>query len=456
MLKKYTIDLILLAIPAASKEERKKILNILEIYKIRVKTVPQISEILSGKSTINKFQDVEAKDLLIRDQVLPFSNLLKSNIENNTVLITGAGGSIGSELSRQIINLKPRTIILVEMSEFALYSINTELEDAIYKENSDIKIVPLLASIKDISRMEVIFSKYNDQNKIKDFIKKVDVVTFEFENIPVDILKSIDKEKKVYPKPDINKIIQNRKLEKTFVNDLGIKTTEWGFIKSAEDILKNEKLLPGILKTNTLGYDGHGQFVLNSLDDIKKDWCFTADYILEKKVDLKKEISVILTRFQNGAISIYAPIENVHENQILKRSKIPAEINDKITSEALQSAQKIAEHLDYVGTMAVEYFINQNNELLVNEIAPRVHNSGHLTINAFNVSQFEGHVRAVCDLKIIAPDKISNSAEMINILGKEIEEYRSKTFDKNEFFFDYGKKEIKDKRKMGHLTILKK
>ena len=275
---------------------------------------------------------------------------------------------------------------------------------------------------------QFIFSKYDDQTKIKDFINKVDVVTFEFENIPLDILKNIDKEKKVLPKPDINKIVQNRKLEKTFVNDLDIKTTEWAFIKSAEDVLKNEKLLPGILKTNTLGYDGHGQFVLNSLDDIKKDWCFTADYILEKKVNLQKEISVILTRFQNGVISIYAPIENVHENQILKHSKIPAEINDKIISEALQSAKKIAKHLDYVGTMTVEYFINQNNDLLVNEIAPRVHNSGHLTINAFNVSQFEGHIRAVCDLEIITPDKISNSAEMINILGKEIEEYRSKTF----------------------------
>jgi 5-(carboxyamino)imidazole ribonucleotide synthase len=210
------------------------------------------------------------------------------------------------------------------------------------------------------------------------------------------------------------------------------------------------------LKTNTLGYDGHGQFVLNSLDDIKKDWLFTDDYILEKKVDLKKEISVILTRFQNGAISIYAPIENVHENQILKHSKIPAEINDKISKEALQSAQKIAEHLDFIGTMTVEYFINQKNDLLVNEIAPRVHNSGHLTINAFNVSQFEGHVRAVCDLEIVKPDKISNTAEMINILGKEIEEYRLKTFSDYEFFFDYGKKEIKDKRKMGHITILKK
>ena len=303
---------------------------------------------------------------------------------------------------------------------------------------------------------QFIFSKYDNQTKIKDFINKVDIVTFEFENIPLDILKNIDKEKKVLPKPDINKIVQNRKSEKTFVNDLDIKTTEWAFIKSADDVLKNEKLLPGILKTNTLGYDGHGQFVLNSLDDVKKDWSFTAEYILEKKVNLQKEISVILTRFQNGAISIYAPIENVHENQILKHSKIPAEINDKIISEALQNAKKIAKHLDYVGTMTVEYFINQNNELLVNEIAPRVHNSGHLTINAFNVSQFEGHVRAVCDLKIIAPDKISNSAEMINILGKEIEEYRSKTFNENEFFIDYGKKEIKDKRKMGHLIILKK
>ncbi len=303
---------------------------------------------------------------------------------------------------------------------------------------------------------QFIFSKYDDQIKIKEFIKKVDIVTFEFENIPVDILKSIDKEKKVYPKPDINKIIQNRKLEKAFVNDLGIKTTEWAFIEKVEDVSRNKKLLPGILKTNTLGYDGHGQFVLNSLDDIKKDWCFTADYILEKKVDLKKEISVILTRFQNGAMSIYAPIENVHENQILKYSKIPAEINDKITDEALQSAQKIAKQLDYVGTIAIEYFINKNNVLLVNEIAPRPHNSAHLTINAFNVSSFEGHIRAVCNLEIIPPSIICKSAEMINILGKEIKEYRLKTFNENEFFFDYGKKEIKDKRKMGHLTILKK
>ena len=302
---------------------------------------------------------------------------------------------------------------------------------------------------------QFIFAKYDDQQKIKQFTDKADVVTFEFENIPISILKQIEKEKKVLPKPEINRIIQNRKLEKSFVNELGIETTKWSFIEKAEDVTKNSNLLPGILKTNTLGYDGQGQFVLKSLADVKKDWCFTADYILEKKVNLKKEISVIITRFIDGETFIYEPIENLHKDQILKHSKIPANINEKIYKQAQNNAKIIADELDYVGSMCVEYFIDQDDNLLVNEIAPRVHNSGHLTINAFNISQFENHIRAVCGLKFEKPKKNSN-AEMINILGKEIEEYRSKTFKEDEFFFDYGKKIIKEKRKMGHLTILKK
>ena len=302
---------------------------------------------------------------------------------------------------------------------------------------------------------QFIFAKYDDQQKIKQFTDKADVVTFEFENIPINILKQIEKEKKVLPKPEINKIIQNRKLEKSFVNELGIATTKWAFIEKAEDVTKNSNLLPGILKTNTLGYDGQGQFVLKSLVDVKKDWCFTADYILEKKVNLKKEISVIITRFIDGETFIYEPIENLHKDQILKHSKIPANIDEKIYKQAQNNAKLIADKLDYVGSMCVEYFIDQDDNLLVNEIAPRVHNSGHLTINAFNISQFENHIRAVCGLKFEKPKKNSN-AEMINILGKEIEEYRSKTFKEDEFFFDYGKKIIKEKRKMGHLTILKK
>ncbi len=302
---------------------------------------------------------------------------------------------------------------------------------------------------------QFIFTEYDNEYKVKEFTSKVDIVTYEFENIPIDILKSIDKEKKVLPKPSINQIIQNRKLEKTFINNLGIKTTEWAVVQSIKDIKKNEKLLPGILKTNTLGYDGHGQFVLNSLDDVKKDWCFSADYILEKKVNLKKEISVLISRFANNEVYIYEPIENTHKDQILKHSKIPADITEEISKKAKVDAKMIAEKLDYIGVMCVEYFIDTDNTLLVNEVAPRVHNSGHLTINAFNISQFENHVRAVCGLDNLKVNKISN-AEMINILGKEIKDYRKKSFSNNEFFFDYEKKIIKDKRKMGHLTVLKK
>ena len=301
---------------------------------------------------------------------------------------------------------------------------------------------------------QFIYSKYDSNKKVQEFIDKVDVVTYEFENIPVDFLNLIQKEKKVLPSPKINKIAQNRKLEKTFVNELGIDTTDWAIIKSAEDIKKNQHLLPGILKSNTLGYDGKGQFVLNSLDDVKQDWCFTNDYILEKKVDLKKEISVVIARYADGTMISYEPIENIHKNQILYKSKIPAGISNKIFKSAINNAKKIAENFSYVGILTIEYFITQKDELLVNELAPRFHNSGHLTIEAFNISQFENHVRAVCSLKSKPIEKISN-AEMYNILGFEIQNYKKKTFKKNEFFHDYLKKEPREGRKMGHLTILK-
>ena len=170
---------------------------------------------------------------------------------------------------------------------------------------------------------------------------------------------------------------------------------------------------------------------------------------------LKKEISVIITRFGNNKYEIYEPIENTHEDQILKYSKIPANINEKIFNQSKEWTMLIAEELKYIGTLCVEFFIDRNENLYVNEIAPRVHNSGHLTINAFNVSQFENHVRAVCGLKQISIKKISN-AKMINLLGDQISHYRnSSNLKENEFFFDYLKKEIKDKRKMGHITILK-
>ncbi|MDA9076859.1 5-(carboxyamino)imidazole ribonucleotide synthase [Candidatus Pelagibacter sp.] len=303
---------------------------------------------------------------------------------------------------------------------------------------------------------DFVHGEYNDQNKINEFLSKVDVVTYEFENIPYETLNEINKIKSVLPKPSVNRIIQHRLAEKDFINNLNIRTTRYVSIEKKSDIEPVEELLPGILKTTTLGYDGKGQHPISSLknlDSINVD--YSKGYILEKLVKLKKEISIIITRFDIQKYEIYEPIENVHEDQILKNSKIPAEISNKILEQSKLWATLISEELKYVGTLCVEFFIDRNENLYVNEIAPRVHNSGHLTINAYNVSQFENHVRAVCKLEQIPLKKISN-AMMTNIIGDQITNYRNKEHSENEFFFDYLKKEIKQKRKMGHLTTLLK
>ena len=301
---------------------------------------------------------------------------------------------------------------------------------------------------------EFIHGQYKDQNKINEFIDKVDVVTFEFENIPYETLNNINKVKPVLPRPSINRIIQNRLAEKDFINRLNIRTTRYVPIEKKSQIESVQDLLPGLLKTITLGYDGKGQHLVNDLKSINTlDIDYSKGYILEKKVKLKKEISIIITRFKSQKYEIYEPIENVHEDQILKYSKIPADITNKILDQSKLWATQIAEELKYVGTLCVEFFVDKNDNLYVNEIAPRVHNSGHLTINAYNVSQFENHIRAVCQLKQVELKKTSN-AKMINIIGDQILNYKKKEFNQNEFFFDYLKKSIKDKRKMGHLTTL--
>ena len=302
---------------------------------------------------------------------------------------------------------------------------------------------------------EFIYGKYNDESKIQEFSAKVDVITYEFENIPYETLNEINKSKPVLPKPSVNRLIQHRLAEKDFVNKLNIRTTRYVSIEKKSEIDTLKDFLPGILKTTTMGYDGKGQHPINKPEDLKNlNIDFSKGYVLEKLVRLKKEISVIITRFSNNNYEIYEPIENVHQNQILKNSKIPAEISLKILNQSKEWASTIAEEMKYVGTLCVEFFIDRNENLYVNEIAPRVHNSGHLTINAYNVSQFENHIRAVCSLKKIPIKKLSN-AKMINLIGKQIEPYRQGlNLKDNEFFFDYLKKEIKEKRKMGHITTL--
>jgi|TARA_B100000214_G_scaffold123442_1_gene87497 5-(carboxyamino)imidazole ribonucleotide synthase len=300
-----------------------------------------------------------------------------------------------------------------------------------------------------------ISGNYDDEKLIKEFLSKVNVITYEFENIPYKILKKLNEIKPVLPKPEINKLIQNRYTEKDFLNKNNIRTTRYSLIKDEDDIKINDGLIPGLLKTCTLGYDGKGQFKIDKKENISSEIDFTKEYILEKFVKLKKEISVIITRFGHQRYEIYEPIENLHEDQILKHSKIPAQISEKIKNQATNWATIIAEELDYVGTLCVEYFIDNKDNLYANEIAPRVHNSGHLTINSHNVSQFENHIRAVCGLEKVETKKIYN-ARMLNLIGNDIEDYRVKNFKDNEFFFDYQKTEIREKRKMGHFTIIEK
>ena len=301
---------------------------------------------------------------------------------------------------------------------------------------------------------EFVCGQYDDENKIKEFAHKTDIITYEFENIPYETLNEINKIKPVLPKPSVNRIIQHRLAEKDFINNLNIRTTRYVAIEKRSEMDSVEDLLPGLLKTSTLGYDGKGQHLIKSLETINSiNIDFSKSYILEKLVKLKKEISIIITRFRDHKYEIYEPIENIHEDQILRNSKIPAEISDKILDQSKLWATQIAEELKYVGTLCVEFFIDRNDNLYVNEIAPRVHNSGHLTINAYNISQFENHVRAVCRLEQIPLEKISN-AKMLNIIGDQIINYKNKEFSDKEFFFDYLKKEIKEKRKMGHLTTL--
>ena len=337
------------------------------------------------------------------------------------------GGQLGSMLSVAAKKLDIKTIIYCDD------------KDAPAKNFSD----------------DFICGQYQDVQKINEFVNKVDVITYEFENIPYGTLKEMNKFKPVLPKPSVNRLIQHRIAEKDFINKLNIRTTRYTSVEKKSDFETLEDFLPGILKTTTMGYDGKGQYPIKKIDDVNNlNIDFSKGFILEKLVKLKKEISVIITRFGINNYEIYEPIENLHQDQILKYSKIPADINEKIFNQSKEWASQIAEELKFIGTLCVEFFIDRNENLYVNEIAPRVHNSGHLTINAYNVSQFENHVRAVCSLDKIPLKKISN-AKMINLIGEQIEPYRQNMkLNENQFFFDYQKKEIKAKRKMGHITTL--
>jgi len=300
---------------------------------------------------------------------------------------------------------------------------------------------------------------YTDKKMLKAFANSVDVVSYEFENIPVSTIRYIQKIKPVYPDDKLLEISQNRITEKKYLNDIGIPTAGWAAIYSPEDIDKAVGELGAkgcILKTTRFGYDGKGQTVHKSSDSAKRSFnkLNSDELILEEMVDFKCEISVIIARDKYGKSAIYGPIENVHKNHILHTSTVPAKLDVKVAAKAKRIARKLADAVGLIGVLGLEMFVTKDGRILANEIAPRTHNSGHWTIDACAVSQFEQHVRTVCGLSVGDPTPHS-AAVMTNLIGNDVNKIKNFYETKGACIHLYGKSETRGGRKMGHVTVLK-
>jgi 5-(carboxyamino)imidazole ribonucleotide synthase len=289
---------------------------------------------------------------------------------------------------------------------------------------------------------------FDDMEALEHFAKACDVVTFEFENVPAETIARIGP---VFPSAATLRVTQDRFEEKSFVNSLGLKTAP--FRKVDDSIASTDT--PAILKTRRLGYDGKGQAKVANADEIAQAFArfHHAPCILEGFVDFAFEASVIAARGRDGSFAAYDPPENLHENHILRRSTVPARLSAAQVAEAKDIARRIADALDYVGVIAVELFVAKDGALLVNEIAPRVHNSGHWTIEACQTSQFEQHIRAVAGWPLGCASRHCG-AVMENLIGDEVADWQKLAANGGALHL-YGKKEIRAGRKMGHVTWLK-
>ncbi len=302
-----------------------------------------------------------------------------------------------------------------------------------------------------------VIGHYGDHDALRAFANSVDVVTYEFENVPGDAASVLSALKSVRPCPKALTVIQDRLAEKTFARNAGILTTPFAAVDSEvtlEQALKSVGV-PSVLKTSRLGYDGKGQRMVRSPQDLRKAWdeLHRVPCILEGFVNFTRELSLVAARGLDGTIACYDLVENQHENHILRTTLAPAKANARLKSEARRIAERLLGAFDYVGIMAVEMFETDKGELLVNEIAPRVHNSGHWTIDGCTVSQFEQHIRAVCGWPL--GDTMRHSdAIMTNLLGDEIHTWKSLASQPACAVHHYGKSDAREGRKMGHVTRL--
>jgi 5-(carboxyamino)imidazole ribonucleotide synthase len=309
---------------------------------------------------------------------------------------------------------------------------------------------------------EKTIARYDDRAELTTFAGKVDVITYEFENIPSDPVYALAKLRPVYPDPDVLAVCQHRVLEKQALNNMGVATAPFAAVSNKDELEAALRKIGGnaVLKTATMGYDGKGQWRFRQEVDIDTIWSDVLrsnnqtppELILEGYVLFRMEISVIVARDDKGNVECYCPVENTHKNHILDETVAPAPISPTLAKEAERIARTIAQGLKLVGIMAVEMFITKDDKILVNELAPRPHNSGHWTIDACDVSQFEQTIRAVCGLPLGDPRR-HHDARMLNLIGDDIKD-AEKHRATGGIVHLYGKKESRPGRKMGHVTWL--
>ena len=307
---------------------------------------------------------------------------------------------------------------------------------------------------------EQIVADFKNREAIIELSEKVDIITYEIESGDSDVLKSVENNAEINPSPETLKIIQDKFLQKTFLQNNNIPVPDFIEIDNIEDVINGlEKFgYPALLKSRRDAYDGKGNFKINSKNEIQKayDYFKGQKLMLERFVPFKMEVSVIASRNTKGEIKTYPLVENIHEKNILRETIAPARTSNEVSEKSEKIASDTMNVLKGAGVFGIEMFVTQNDEIVINEIAPRVHNSGHHTLQSGKTSQFEQHLRAILGLELGSTELIYNTI-MYNILGNlDFEgEYKKIEFsEKNIFLKMYEKKISKPLRKLGHLNIV--
>jgi 5-(carboxyamino)imidazole ribonucleotide synthase len=303
-----------------------------------------------------------------------------------------------------------------------------------------------------------ITAEYNDLEAIKQLASVSDVITYEFENIDAAALRWLSQHSYVPQGSDLLRTTQDRAAEKRAITEAGLPVAPYLVINSKQELLDGIKKIgiPCVLKTCRGGYDGKGQFVIRKQEDFQEAMVLlqSGSCVLEAWLSFDKELSVIVARNGFGDTKTFPVAENIHVDNILHQTIVPARISPVVEQKAIAYANTLARHFDLVGTLAVEMFLTRNGDIYINELAPRPHNSGHYTINACTTSQFQQHVRAVCNWPL-GSTELLKPAVMVNILGEHVQPIVEKISQLADAHLHlYGKKEAKKKRKMGHLTVL--